>query len=103
MEDATTHYMVDFTLPKSLSEEFIQTIPAQRREVNRLFSEGKLKNYALSLENSKLWAVFTADSEVEIWEMVSDLPLSRFMKIQVSALTFFNVLEQPMQLAFSAN
>lgn len=103
MENSTTFYMADFTLPKALSEDFIQTIPDQRREVSRLFSLGKLKNYALSLENSKLWAVFAADTEVELWEMVSDLPLSRFMQVHVSALTFFNAFSPAPQLAFSAN
>lgn len=62
MPNDSTQYMVDFSLPATLDQEFINLIPSQRTIVNRLFTEGKLVNYALSLENSKLWAVFNADS-----------------------------------------
>ena len=61
-------YMVDFSMPEVLTDDFMQLTPYQRDAVNRLFSEGKLTNYALSLENSKLWAVFKASSEMEVME-----------------------------------
>ncbi len=102
MENSINQYMVDFTLPDTLSDDFISTIPKQRRAIQRLFSQGKLLNYALSLETSKLWAVFSANSEVDLMEMVSDLPLSRFMRIHISSLTFYNAFT-PLQPAFSFN
>ncbi|MBL7805052.1 MAG: hypothetical protein JNL02_15025 [Saprospiraceae bacterium] len=95
-------YMVDFTLPHDLPEEFVSRIPQQRKAVNRLLSEGKILNYALSLEDAKLWAVFAAPSEAELMEMVSSLPLTRYMKVRISELTFYNAA-QPMAPAFSAN
>ncbi|HNL38595.1 MAG TPA: muconolactone Delta-isomerase family protein [Saprospiraceae bacterium] len=95
-------YMVDFTLPSDLPEEFVSRIPQQRKAVNRLLSEGKLLNYALSLEDAKLWAVFAAPSEAELMELVSSLPLTRFMKVRISELTFYNA-SHPMAPAFSAN
>lgn len=98
----TLQYMVDFTLPDYLSNDFIGTIPHQRNTVGRLFSEGKLLNYALSLENSKLWAIFCAHSEADLMEMISDLPLSRYMKIRISELTFYNGA-QAAPPAFSVN
>ncbi|MFN4253503.1 MAG: muconolactone Delta-isomerase family protein [Saprospiraceae bacterium] len=98
----TIQYMVDFTLPDHLSNDFIGTIPQQRNVVSRLFSEGKLLNYALSLENSKLWAIFSAESEADLMEMISDLPLSRYMKVRISELTFYNAV-QAMPPAFSVN
>jgi len=94
--------MVDFTLPHDLPEEFVSRIPQQRKAVNRLLSEGKILNYALSLEDAKLWAVFAAPSEAELMEMVSSLPLTRYMKVRISELTFYNAA-QPMAPAFSAN
>jgi len=33
--------------------------------IDRYLSEGRLINYALSLENAKVWAVFNANSEME--------------------------------------
>lgn len=95
-------YMVDFTLPEVLSDEFMTLIPYQRARVNQFFNEGKLVNYALSLETSKLWAVFTANSEMDVMELIADLPLTKFMKVQISMLTFYNTAQENMP-AFSLN
>lgn len=94
--------MVDFTLPTDLPEEFVNKIPQQRSMVNRLLSEGKILNYALSLENSKLWVIFAAASETELMEMVQRLPLTRYMKLRVNELTFFNSFNAFVP-AFSVN
>ena len=94
--------MVDFTLPEVLTEEFMSLIPHQRAGVNRFFSEGKLVNYALSLEESKLWAVFNANSELEVMESIVELPLTKFMEVRISMLTFYNTSQERMP-AFSMN
>jgi len=94
--------MVDFTLPETLTEDFMEKIPHQRAKVNRLFREGKLVNYALSLETSRMWAVVNANSEWEVKEIISLLPLTKYMNIQVSTLTFYNALEEEIPV-FSMN
>jgi len=96
------HYMVDFAMPDVLNEEFMNLVPFQRSAVNKLFMEGKLLNYALSLENSRLWAVFSANSELEVMDMISDLPLTPFMKVEISLLTFYNTM-YPKMPEFSKN
>jgi hypothetical protein len=78
--------MVDFTLPKVLSEEFLRQIPHQRAKVNKLFRDGKLVNYALSLDNSKIWATINANSELDVLQLVSQLPLTRFMQYKINLL-----------------
>ena len=102
MDNSLNHYMVDFTLPGEYTEEFVALISRQRATVNRLLSEGKILNYALSLENAKLWAVFSARSEAELHELVERLPLSKFMQYQVFDLTFFNA-SHPFTPVFSVN
>ncbi|MBK8565630.1 MAG: hypothetical protein IPN76_20360 [Saprospiraceae bacterium] len=82
-------FMVDFTLPKVLSEDFLRQIPHQRAKVNKLFRDGKLVNYALSLDNSKIWATINANSELDVLELVSQLPLTRFMQYKINLLTFY--------------
>ena len=82
--------MVDFTLPQILSEDFLKLIPQQRSKVNKLFREGKLVNYALSLDHSKMWAVLNANDVKDVEELLFQLPLTRFMKFDVRMLTFFN-------------
>jgi muconolactone delta-isomerase len=102
MDNNLIQYMVDFTLPTDLPEEFVNKIPQQRSMVNRLLTEGKILNYALSLENSKLWVVFAAQSEADLMEMVHRLPLTQYMKVRVNELTFYNSLNGFVP-AFSVN
>jgi muconolactone delta-isomerase len=102
MESNLIQYMVDFTMPQELPEDFVSQIPQQRAAVNRLLNEGRILNYALSLENSKLWVVFSAHSEGELMELIDSLPLSSFMKVRISELTFYNAAH-PFSPAFSMN
>lgn len=102
MENNKVQYMVDFTMPHELPDEFVARIPDQRAAVHKMLHEGKLLNYALSLENSKLWAVFSVGSEVELMQLVQRLPLTRYMKVRVSELTFYNAAH-PFVPAFSMN
>jgi muconolactone delta-isomerase len=95
-------YMVDFTLPKEMSEEFVSLIPRQRSMVNRLLGAGKLLQYALSLENSKLWAIFSVEDEKELDELLQGMPLTPYMKWKVSELTFYNAAH-PFVPVFSVN
>ena len=94
--------MVDFTLPNILDPKFMDLIPYQRAAVNRFLDEGKLVSYSLSLDSQKLWAVFNANSEVEVLDMIVDLPLTKFMEVEISLLTFHNVTKSE-NLHFSMN
>lgn len=95
-------FLVDFNLPSKLDEEFMDLIPYQRAMVNKLFKDGVLLNYALSLESSRLWAIFSAHSELEVQAIVADLPLSEFMTFEINMLTFYNSM-QPVTPDFSMN
>lgn len=94
--------MVEFHLPEELNDDFFDQIPHQRTAVDRLLEEGCLVSYALSLEDAKLWAVFNAESEMEVMEMILEMPLSRFMEADVHLLAFYN--ETPLEVPdFSLN
>ena len=95
-------YMVDFTLPEVLSEEFMSLIPEQRVVVGGFFTEGKLANYMLALDDGKLWAIFNAKSEFEVMNMVAELPLTPYMEVKISLLTFNNMANELMP-SFSLN
>lgn len=95
-------FMVDFTMPKEMPEEFMALIPRQRVAVNRLMNDGKLLNYSLSLEHGKLWAVFNVETQAELMELVYDLPLTDFMKVRISELTFYNAATA-VSATFSVN
>lgn len=94
--------MVDFTLPQVLSEEFMDLVPMQRTEVDLLLAEGTLVNYMLALKDAKLWAVFNANSEYEVMQMIAELPLTNFMEVKISQLTMHNTPQEAMPV-FSLN
>lgn len=93
--------MVEFELPHTLTEEFLALIPQQRYMINNLLAEGTLKAYSLAMDRSKLWAVLSADSELEAMEIVSQMPLADYMIPNLSELMFYNGAE--LMLQFSLN
>ncbi len=95
-------FMVEFTMPPVLNDRFTSTIPAQRTKINQMFSSGKMVSYAVSLENSKVWAVFNAETEGEANELARELPLTKYMSFKINPLTFMNVLTARVP-SFSVN
>ncbi|NET36439.1 MAG: hypothetical protein F6K19_31160 [Cyanothece sp. SIO1E1] len=84
------HFMVDFSVPEEPPASFLELVPFQEAVVTDYLSKGKLVNYAISLEKSKIWAVFAANSEIEVLEMLIDFPLTKFMKVEISLLQQYN-------------
>lgn len=84
------HFMVDFSVPEEPTASFLELVPFQEAVVSDYLSKGKLVNYAISLEKSKIWAVFAATSEIEVLEMLIDFPLTKFMKVEISLLQQYN-------------
>ncbi len=84
------HFMVDFSLPQEPTSAFLELVPFQEAVISDYLSKGKLINYAISLEKSKIWAVFSATSEVEVLEMLIDFPLTKFMEVEISLLQQYN-------------
>jgi muconolactone delta-isomerase len=84
-------FMVDFTLPAQMTDEFERLIPQQRAEVVSMFSREELVSYSLSLETGRLWVIVNATNEVEVMKLLSQLPLTRYMRhTEISPLTFHN-------------
>ena len=102
MPNEMCQFMVNFTLPAVLSDRFTEKVPEQRAVVNTYFAEGKLVSYAVSLEKAKSWAVFNAETETDVIEMVRALPLTRYMRYEICPLTFYNIMIARMPL-FSVN
>jgi hypothetical protein len=88
-------YIVIFNLPDLIDENFISLIPSHRLKVNELLEEGKIKSYSLSADRSKLWVVIKAESEMEVDELLSTLPLQhRMMDYEIVPLMFSQVTYQ---------
>lgn len=98
---ASQHFMVDLSLPEEISEDFLDLVPYQQAVVSQYMTQGRLLNYALSLEKAKIWAIFSAESEVEVMEMLVDFPLTKFMQIEISLLHQYDF--NPSSPSFSLN
>lgn len=83
-------FMVDFTLPQRLSDDFIARVPRQRKMIQRYMNRKKLLSYALSIEQHRMWAVFRVSSEIELMELLANLPLTPLMEVNISTLTVLN-------------
>ncbi len=98
-------FMVDFNIPLGIQDQpkFQHLIPQQRMLINQYFMTGKLVSYALSLEKSRMWAVFNAQTEEEVIALVEKLPLTKYIRdYDISILTFYNILSNSIP-AFSVN
>ena len=87
-------FMVHFVIPAPVPHGFYELMPFQDKVVEQYLFDGKLLNYALSMDNDRLWAVFNARSEMEVREMLLDFPLTEFMEIEVSLLSAFHIQDQ---------
>jgi len=93
--------MVEFELPEEMTEEFLSLIPHQRKVINQMLMQGKIKSYSLANDRSKLWAVIVAESEFEVMDIIAGWPLGDYMIPEISDLMFHNASEMVMQ--FSLN
>ena len=84
------HYLVDVDLPDELSDEFIALIPEQRAQINELMASGSVISYALSIDQSKIWATISAESEQEVLVIMESMPLYDFMSTTIYELAFYN-------------
>ncbi len=100
-KDMKKQFMVEFDVPQMMTEEMARLIPAHRNYINFLLAEGKLKSYALAADRSGLWAIFVAENEFEVLEMIAKMPLADFLTPYIKELMFHNSAEQVLQ--FSLN
>ncbi len=93
--------MIEFELPETISEDFMALIPQQRLYIENLMADGAIKSYSLSLDRSRLWTVMAVDNEFAVLEIIEAMPLSDYMKPNISELMFHNEAEK--MIPFSLN
>lgn len=93
MDRTTKKYMVEFMVPFPFPIELESMIPDQRLAVHKLFIDGKMLNYTLAQDRSKLWAIFFADSESELLSFIHELPMSDYMDYNYTELMFHEAVQ----------
>lgn len=90
-EDVKRQFMVEFSIPY-LTEVMINLIPKQKEAIKDLFMDTKLVSYTVSLDRTKVWALFLAHDTQELEESISYLPLTMYMKYRFHELMFHNTV-----------
>ncbi len=95
--------MVEFDLPNPLTEEIVNLIPSNRLVTNKLLNKGKFQSYTLANDHSKLWIVVLAESELDVLNIISELPISDFLLPNIIPLAFHNTTSAWRMPAMSLN
>lgn len=89
-------YMVEIALPEHFTQAFVRLIPEQRAQVNRLFEEGSIRAYSLSLDRAQLWAVVLAPSVADVEELLDTFPIMPYCAFDVHELLFHDMASQEL-------
>jgi hypothetical protein len=85
-------YLFQIELPP-FSDEIAQLVPDHRNHINKLFSEGLLLSYSVSVHRNMLWCVCNAEEEQQAMELVAGFPLHKFFTdVLCYPLLFHNTL-----------
>lgn len=89
-----TEFMVDIDLYDADTDAFMQLIPRQRAMVNAMMFEGKIVQYSLSMDRSKLWMIIVARNEEQVADYLNEFPIIDYMSFRIQPLMFSNSAHQ---------
>ena len=85
-------YLFQLELPE-FSDEIAAVVPVHRELINKLFSEGRIVSYSVSIHRNLIWCVINAEDEQEAMELVLAFPLYQyFVEVSCHPLLFHNTL-----------
>jgi muconolactone delta-isomerase len=94
-------FMIEFSIPQPMPQEMIELVGAQRDKVDELIFEGEILSYTLSRNRERLWIVVETETEDDAFDIISELPLTKFMKVDIHPLMFHDSAD--FVFSFSAN
>ena len=81
-------FLVEVKLINPFSQEFTSLIPEQRKKVDELMNQGVIISYALAMDRSVVWIVIDAKKEEQVFDIIAEFPLARFMNANIFELAF---------------
>lgn len=91
-EDPKGQYIVEFDIPQPLPDYLVDMIPEQRAAMDELFSEARLLSYAVTVDRTKVFAVFLAYDMDDLMESINSLPMTTYMEYHIRELMFHNTV-----------
>ena len=75
------------------TDDVAAVVPLHREQINKLFAEGRILSYSVSVHRNMIWCVINAEDEQEAMEMVLTFPLyPHFVDVSCHPLLFHNTL-----------
>lgn len=75
------------------TDELATIIPLHREKINKLFAEGRILSYSVSIHRNMIWCVINAEDEQEAMQMALSFPLYPFFTdVACHPLLFHNIL-----------
>ena len=75
------------------TDDVAAVVPLHREHINKLFAEGRILSYSVSVHRNMIWCVINAEDEQEAMEMVLTFPLyPHFVDVNCHPLLFHNTL-----------
>lgn len=85
-------YLFQIELPV-LTDEMVKMIPEHRVHISKLFSEGRVFSYSVSINRDFIWCVVNAEDEKEAMDIIAGFPLRKFfIDATCHQLLFHNTL-----------
>ena len=95
-------YMVEMILPNPLTKSFIDQIPDQRNAIDGMLYDGLILNYSLSADWSRVWVIVEAQTENEVYDILSNIPMFELMGVVMTPL-MVNLKPEHVLPVFSEN
>ncbi len=80
-------FMNAFTWKQLPDAEYLSLVPAQLEWVSEMVAEGKLLHLFIAADNIQGWAVYNADSAEQIMAHLKQMPLYKFMNVNLIKLS----------------
>ena len=88
-----------FLIELELGQQFADCYESSSMLMNQLLADGKIQTYGVDQSLSRMWISMLAETEHQVWEMVSDLPVEAVSEPLVTSLHTYN---QSIDLLFPA-
>ncbi|NND31958.1 MAG: hypothetical protein HKN76_05155 [Saprospiraceae bacterium] len=79
-----------FLIELELNFSFRNQIQTASRLMNQMLADGQIQIYGISRDLNRMWITTVADSELEVWELVSHLPVESIMDPVITTLNTYN-------------
>jgi len=80
-------YFIEINFPTSFDDDFKMLIPRQRDIIELMIDKGIIVDFAVSLDDGKMWVAIIAGSENDARDMIKEFPIYRFITYKIHKIS----------------